>query len=196
MTPRFSPLRPALTAAMLLAGAAWAEAPAAPQPPEPETAPRNYVNLRVGVATTSRQPVLCLEVAPLEFLSLSASGAGSEYRPASATASVSHYLVWLKLDSWKQKVGWLQPRVGLGFAEVQVGPDQGGFQFSGVGPEGVETAGPELSASMRLLVPTLGGFELVGELSGTLAYFHHAPRLLHPRSRLEPGIGLTVGAGF
>ena len=35
---------------------------------------------------------------------------------ASDTASVSHYRVWLKLDSWKQKVGWLQPRIGSDIA--------------------------------------------------------------------------------
>jgi hypothetical protein len=196
MTPLSRHPRPALTATLLMAGAAWAEAPVATQATEPETAPRNYVNLRVGVATTSRLPVLGLEVAPLEFLSLEASGAGSEYRPASATASVSHYRVLLKLDSWKQKVGWLQPRVGFGFAEEQVGPDQGGFQFSGVGPDGVETAGPELSASLRWLVPIAGGFEAVGEVSATLAYFHYAPQLVHPQSKLEPGLGLTAGIGF
>jgi hypothetical protein len=179
-----------------VSGVARAEQlPASPNTSAPE-APRNYVNLRVGVATTTRQPVLCLDVAPLKRLSLEACGAGSEYRPASSTASVSHYRVWLNLDAWQQKVGWLQPRVGAGFAEVQVGPDQGGFQFSGVGPDGVETAGPELAASLRLLVPIVAGFEAVGELSGTLAYFHYAPQLVHPRKKLEPGIGLTVGIGF
>ena len=196
MTPLSRHLCLALTAAVLLTGAARAEAPAVPQAPEPEQAPRDYVNLRVGVATTTRLPVLCLELAPLEFLSLEACGAGSEYRSASSTASVSHYLVWLKLDSWKKKVGWLQPRLGAGIAEVQVGPDKGGFQFSGVGPDGVETAGPELGASLRLLVPVVAGLEGVGELRGTMAYFHHAPKLVHPRSRLEPGAALTVGVGF
>ncbi|HEX8704444.1 MAG TPA: hypothetical protein VF815_36770 [Myxococcaceae bacterium] len=191
-----SPLRPALAATVLLAGAAGAEAPAVPQDTAPEAAPRNYVNLRVGVASTTRQPVVCLELAPLELLSLEACGAGSEYRPASATASVSHYLVFLKLDSWKKQVGWLQGRLGAGIAEVQVGPDKGGFQFTGVGPDGVETAGPELAGSLRLLVPVVGGLEAVGEFRGTLAYFYHAPKLLHPRSKWEPGIALTVGVGF
>lgn len=128
--------------------------------------------------------------------SLEACGAGSEYRPASATASVSHYLVWLKVHSWKQEVGWLQTRVAAGFAEVQVGADKGGFQFTGVGPDGVETSGPELAASLRLLVPVVGGFEAVGEARATFAYFHHAPKLVHPRQRLEPGVTFSVGVGF
>lgn len=196
MPPLSRHLRTALTALLLMGGAARAQAPAVPQDTAPEAAPRNYVNLRAGVANLSRLPTLCLELSPVELLSLEACGPGSEFRSATPAPSLSHYRVWLKLASWKKQVGWLQPRVGLGFAEVQVGKDSGGFEFSGVGPMGVETAGPELAASLRLLVPTLGGFELVGELSGNLAYFHYGPKLLAPRSKLEPSIGLTLGVGF
>jgi hypothetical protein len=196
MTPRTRHLRSSLTALLLVGGAVQAEEPAAPQPTAQEPAPRNYVNLRAGVASLSRLPTMCLEVAPLEWLSLEACGPGSEYRAASKNPSLSHYRGWLRVDSWRLQVGWLQSRLGVGFAEVQVDKDSGGFQFSGVGPDGVETAGPEVGGSLRLLVPAFSGFELVGELNASLAYFHYGPELVRPRPVLEPSIGLTLGFGF
>ncbi len=60
----------------------------------------------------------------------------------------------------------------------------------------METASPELAASLRLLLPVVAGFELVGRLSNNLAYFHYGPQLIAPWSRLEPSIGLTLGLGF
>jgi hypothetical protein len=77
-----------------------------------------------------------------------------------------------------------------------VGEDASGFHFNGTGPTGVETAGPEVGASLRALLPVYSGVELVGELGLNMAYFRHAPELLRPQAEWQPGASLSVGLGF
>jgi hypothetical protein len=139
---------------------------------------------------------LCLELSPLEVLSVEGCGTGSGFLHQDPDPEIAHFRSWLRLTSWETGLGWLQPRLGAGFAELQVGEDSSGFHFSGVGPTGVETSGPEVSASLRLLLPVTASVELVGELGLNLAYFHFAPRLVRPQSPLQPGAHLSVGVGF
>lgn len=161
-----------------------------------ETAPRNYGNFRVGASLSARRPTLCLELSPLEMLSVEGCGTGSGFLHHDPEPEIAHFRAHLRLTSWKTDAGWFQPRLSAGFAELQVGEDVGGFHFNGTGPTGVETAGPEVGASLRALLPVYSGFELVGELGLNLAYFRHAPRLLRPQSTWQPGASLSFGVGF
>lgn len=180
----------------LAAAQARAAEPAAVAGERHERAPRSYANLRVGASSSSAHPELCLEVSPLELLGLEACGTGSGFLHNDPAPEIAHFRSKWKLTDWHTQIGWLQPRVGFGFAELQVGEDGAGFDFAGTGVTGVETAGPELGASVRALWPVWGGFELLGELNLSLGYFHHAPRLLLPQNRWQPSASFTLGFGF
>lgn len=162
-----------------------------------EAAPiRDYVNLRAGVSTGSSRLEMCLEISPLAALSVEACGTGSEFLAHARSPELAHYRAKYTLTQWKTEVGWLQPRVGLGFTELQVDEDDPGFQFFGVGPRGAETAGPEASLGIRGLYPLGSYFELVGELSFSMAWLKYAPQLATPQPRLQPAVSFTLGAGF
>lgn len=181
---------------LLGGGLARAEEPAATAESARDVAPRNYGNLRVGASTSSPRPTLCLELSPLAFLSVEACGNGSGFLHHEAVPELAHFRAHFMLTSWKTPLGWLQPRLSAGFAELQVGEDGSGFYFEDTGPSGVETAGPEVGASLRALWPVSAGFELVGELGLAAAYFHHAPRLLQPQNAFQPTASFTLGVGF
>lgn len=157
---------------------------------------RDFINLRLGASSGSQRIEMCLELSPLEAWSLEACGTGSEILHHENSPELAHFRAKYSLTNWKTEIGWLQPRVGLGFTELQIGQDDAGFQFRGVGPRGVETAGPEASLGMRGLYPVLGNFELVGELSVSMAWLRYAPLLAKPQAQFQPAVSLTVGAGF
>ncbi|MDY7233044.1 hypothetical protein [Hyalangium rubrum] len=180
---------------VVMAGLAGAE-PAGTVEAEQEAAPRNYGNLRIGASTSARRPSLCLELAPLDRISVEGCGTGSGFLHHDPEPEIAHFRAHFRLASWKTSVGWFQPRLSAGFAELQVGEDSGGFHFNGTGPTGVETAGPEVGASLRALLPVAAGVELVGELGMNMAYFRHAPELLRPQRVWHPGASLSVGVGF
>jgi hypothetical protein len=170
-------------------------------PPRPDEAeadhpPRNYVNLRVGGSSGSQGFVLCAEVAPLSMLSVEACGNGSGVLHNEFTPEIAHFRANLRITSLKMDMGWLEPRVSAGFAEMQVGADSAGFSFAGVGPTGSDTAGPELGASLRALFPVYGGVEIVGDFSVSAAYFHYADELARPQSSVQPSVALSLGVGF
>jgi hypothetical protein len=164
---------------------------------EAEAAPvRDYVNLRAGVSTGSKRLEMCLEVSPLAALSVEACGTGSEFLASARSPELAHYRAKYTLTQWLTDVGWIQPRVGLGFTELQVDEDDPGFQFFGVGPRGAETAGPEASLGLRGLYPLGSYFELVGELSFSMAWLKYAPQLATPQPRFQPAVSFTLGGGF
>ncbi len=157
---------------------------------------RTYVNFRVGAATTAARPELCLDLAPLDFLSIEACGTGSGFLHHDPAPETAHFRAHFRPHRWLTPIGQLEPLLGLGFAEIQVGEDAPGFQFRGVGPNGVETAGPEATLGLRLLYPVGGGFELVGNATLGLLYAPHAPELIAPQAPLQPFGSLTFGLGF
>lgn len=189
-------MRHATTLLVVLCAASAALAQPASVFKEGKPAPRNWANFRVGASSNNSRAELCLEVAPLELVSLEACGTGSGFLHHDPAPEIAHFRSRVKLTSWDTPVGSLQPRVGLGFAELQVGEDDGGFQFFGVGPRGVETAGPELGLGLRALTPIAAGFELVSEFTFSTAYFPHAPRLVRPQGVWQPTLSLSVGIGF
>lgn len=157
---------------------------------------RNYVNLRIGGSTQAARPELCLEVTPHALFAVEACGTGSGFLHHDPVPQISHFRGKLNVRGWQTSFGRLVASVNAGFAELQVGEDGEGFHFSGVGPSGVETAGPELGLSIKALMPVGAGLELVGELGMSASYFGYAPLLVRPQSRLQPAISLTFGFGF
>jgi hypothetical protein len=157
---------------------------------------RNYANLRVGATTAAQRPEICLEVSPLARLGLEACGTGSGFLHQDPAPEIAHFRTKVRLVDLASPIGVIQPQINAGFAELQVGEDGPGFAFAGVGASGNETAGPELGASVRTLFPVYAGFELIGELTLSAAYFAHAPKLSRPQNPIQPTASFTVGFGF
>ena len=162
----------------------------------PDGPARNYGNLRIGAATSSKRPEICLELTPIERLGIEACGTGSGFLHRDPEPEIAHFRGKFQLTSFKTDIGWIQPRLGFGFAEMQIGEDGPGFHFGGVGPLGTETAGPELGLSIRALWPVWSGFELIGELGVNAAWFPNAPKLNRPQSPFQPSANFTLGVGF
>ncbi|WP_148282408.1 hypothetical protein [Corallococcus coralloides] len=172
------------------------EAPVGVAVEQRDEPPRNYGNLRAGASTSGRRPSICLELSPLARLGVEACGTGSGFLHRDPEPEIAHFRANLTLTSFKTRLGWLQPRLSAGFAELQIGEDSSGFDFGGSGPTGVETAGPEVGASLRALLPISSGFEFVGELGFSAAYFNAAPQLIRPQARFQPSASFTLGVGF
>ncbi|CAM4007073.1 Outer membrane protein beta-barrel domain-containing protein [Corallococcus soli] len=178
------------------AGPAWSSESEVTARADEAASVRQYVNLRFGASSGSKRLEMCLEISPLEAFSLEGCGTGSEILHHENSPEMAHFRAKYTLTQWKTEVGWLQPRIGLGFAELQMGADDAGFQFGGVGPRGVETAGPEATLGLRGIYPLGSHFDLVGELSFSMAWLKHAPQLIIPQSAFQPALSFTLGAGF
>ena len=188
-------LAAALAVALLAFPVRAQEAVALHETPEPYA--RTYVNFRGGFATSSlRRPELCLDVAPLERLSIEACGTGSGFLHRDPDPEIAHFRAHWRVSSWQNAFGQLHARVSGGFAEVQLGEDDPGFQFTGVGPRGVETAGPELGLGLQAVKSIGAGFELIGNLQVGAVWTPFAGQLVTPMAEVQPFVSLTLGLGF
>jgi len=193
-------MRPVALLALLFPLSATAE-PAVTRRLEPE-APReevrNWGNLRVGGALGAGEgrPELCGEFAPLAFLAVEACGTGAGILHDDPIDQAMHVRAKLRLLRFAAGEILLEPLVGAGLIELQLGEDDPGFRFGDTGPRGVETAGVEVMGGLRALFSLGAGFELIGELSGGVGYTPHAPELIRPMTRTPVFGALTVGVGF
>ncbi len=159
-------------------------------------APRNYVNLRLGGSTSSTRPELCGEVAPHWRFSLEGCGSGREFLHNEPIPEIAHIRAKFTFTQLKTKVGWLEPRAAVGFAEFQLGVDDGGFDFLGVNRTATSTSGPEVGASLRWFVPLPAGIDFLMELNISTAFFPFAPKLVPTQNVVQPSAGLSAGVGF
>lgn len=203
-------MRTLALALLILPSVAWAEPdgsnPIAAEPivsteVEPVEEPaevRHWANLRIGgaVGAGTGRPEVCGEFAPLSFLSVEACGTGAGILHGEPVDEASHYRIKLALLRLRAGPFLLEPIVGAGLIELQLGEDDPGFVFGGVGPRGVETAGFEAMGALRGLLPIGSGFELVGEFSLGMGYTPHAPDLVRPQPMTPVFASLTVGTGF
>lgn len=167
----------------------------------PIEAPRTYVNFRVGAATSATRPQLCLGVSPLEMVALEGCGTGGGFLHNEPGTDITHFrgkvrLASLEVDTGEGTSAWVEPWVGGGFAELQVGADTPGFSFEGASPGRVSTAGPDVGASLRGTVPLPAGFEIVGEVGVGVAFFAYAPLLVVPQDPLQPQATINLGLGW
>lgn len=164
-------------------------------------APRTYVNVRVGAATSAARPHICLDVSPLEMVSLEGCGTGGGFLHSDAGTDITHFHGKVRVASVEVAVtddtsAWVEPWLGIGFAELEVGADTPGFSFDGPSPGRVSTAGPGVGASLRGTVPLPAGFEVVGEVGLDFAFFAFAPSLVVPQHPLQPQATFNIGLGW
>ena len=159
---------------------------------------RNFANLRGGMNTFNpvNRPEVCLDVAPTSVFSLESCGTGNGIWHNDPSPQLTHFRGKMRLGAYKAKPFLFQTYGHLGFAELQEGVDDPGFQFFSAGDRRVETAGPELGLSGRALYPISGAGELIAELSMSVAYLPHAGEMVTPRARTQPSLSLTLGVGF
>ncbi len=159
---------------------------------------RTYVNARVGFASSdaNHMPQVCVEVAPLAYLSVEACGTGAQVWHNRPLPEMSHYLLKGRVLSLPLPHFVLQAFVAAGFTELSVGADQAGFVFRGVSEGRASTAGGEIGASIRALYPMSKGFDLLADASFLLAYLPHAEELVSSRSRVQPSVSFSMGLGF
>ena len=193
-------MRYAALLALILPLAAGAE-PSVTKTFEPEESReevRNWGNLRIGGALGAGdgRPEICGEFAPLAMLSLEACGTGAGILHDEPVDQSMHVRAKLRLIRFTLGDLLLEPLVGAGMIELQLGEDDPGFRFGDAGPRGVETAGLEVMGGIRALFALGAGFELVGELSGGVGYTPHAPELIRPMPQVPAFGSLTVGIGF
>ncbi len=163
-----------------------------------EKPPRTYGNLRVGATAEGYggRAEICGEVSPIAPLSFEACGDGSQLMHTASAAAMMHVMAKLRLASWRMRAGWLEPRIGLGIAELEQGEDELGFNFRSAGLRGESTTGPEGTVALRALLPAWRQWEAVLELRASLAWLPHAPELARPMSRAQPSVGFSAGIGF
>lgn len=160
--------------------------------------PRNYFHMRVGGSSGNRtvRPEICAEVAPHERISVQACGTGTGIWHNDPAPQLAHFRVDAHLTAFRALGGVLKPLFGLGFAELQVGTDDPGFQFTSTGARKVETAGPEAAWSLRYVRPLDRHFELIADANIGAAWMAHARELAVPQSRFQPFLSISVGVGF
>lgn len=188
-----------LTPGAAAAGAEVKSAGTAPVPKARRNELRTYLNLRAGVsaqAAGTGRPNLCLETEPLERFSVEACGSGSGILHDDPAPELAHFRSFFRPVSWQRDEYVFSPRVGAGFAELQVGEDAPGFRFNGTEGAGVSTAGPEGLVSLQMRRPIGSGFEIVGDLQAGVAYLAHAPALRLPSTEVQPFAALTFGMGW
>lgn len=158
--------------------------------------PTNYVNLRLGGTTSSFRVELCGELAPHWRISVEGCGSGREFLHNEPNPEIAHFRAKFTFTRLQTTLGWLEPRAALGFAEYQLGLDDGGFDFLSVNRTRTSTSGPEAGAALRWLLPVIGGFELLVEMNVSLAFFAFAPQLETPQAVVQPSASLSAGVGF
>jgi hypothetical protein len=157
---------------------------------------KNYINFRGGAASSSRRPEICVEGGPGSWITLEACGTGSGFLHHDPTPEIGHFRTNIPIYQHRISSFDFRPRVGLGFAEIQIGEDDPGFRFGDVGPRRIETAGPEISGSLETFYPVAAGVEFVGTLNLGLIWAPHASDLATPLPAWLPTVSFTVGIGF
>jgi hypothetical protein len=163
----------------------------------PEEGERFYGSFRAGLPSDpNTPPVLCAELAPVSWLSVEGCGNGSGFLHEQPIPELAHFRAKLRLYQVQRGAARIEPLLGIGYAELQLGADDAGFDFGAVNENQLSTAGPELSAGLRLRYLVGKRLEAVGELSAQGAYLLHAPELAQPQSAFQPSFGVTFGIGF
>lgn len=161
-----------------------------------ETA-RTYIQLRGGAATSNEagMPEVCMEGSPLKWLTLETCGTGAGIWRDDGGRQMMH--LRLELQPYRFVVGGvaLDPQIGVGFSEMQIGADEPGFRFDSANGK-MDTSGPEMSLSLQAKVPLQLDLEFVGELTTGMAYFANADELAAPQNELQPFAGVSLGLGF
>ncbi|MCO4761524.1 MAG: hypothetical protein KC502_08480 [Myxococcales bacterium] len=160
---------------------------------------RTWFNMRAGAATSSTngRPTICVELSPLERVSIESCGTGSGILHSDPGAEIAHFRLNVSAMSWRFGDQLLKLRVGLGMAELQLAPDEPGFDFGDPDVEdAIETAGPEAAVGVQWTRPIGLGFEFVGDLKAGAAWLPGARKLITPMAALQPFSSISLGVGW
>jgi hypothetical protein len=158
---------------------------------------RTYIDLRGGMATTNPAGVVdvCMEGTPLKFLTLETCGTGAGLWRGNQGTQMAHLRTELQPYRFTFQGVAFDPQIGIGIAELQIGPDDPGLRF-GSAKGKFDTTGPESTLSLQAKVPFRYDLELVAELNTGLVYLPHAPELARPQSTILPFAAFSLGMGF
>ena len=158
---------------------------------------KNHLNMRMGLstATSNGHPTICLEGVPLEKISFETCGTGYGFLHRESGTDFVHFRGKWSLFQRNEAHSLLQGQLGLGFAEIQIGDDELGFQFTNTGG-GVETSGPEISASIQWTRILSANTELVFDINIGSAFFYYGPELIIPQQQVFPFMEMSVGWGW
>jgi hypothetical protein len=127
-------------------------------------------------------------------LSVEGCGNGSGILHNSDGGELAHFRA--KWALWNARVprGNIIVQGGLGFAELQVGKDEPGFEFGD--PSGESAAGAEGAVSVQYLAPFGRGFEFIASSAVGMAYIRGANALPAAPSRAQPFASFELGIGW
>lgn len=157
----------------------------------------NWFNLRAGLSSADQndRPVICLEVAVHWGLSVEGCGTGAGILHHDDGGELAHFRAKYSLIERKTLAGKLRGQVGAGFAELQLGDDEPGFNFGD--PDGSDSAaGPEGALALQLLTHIGRGFELVTSASAGVAVIPGADRLSAPQPETQLFASFEIGIGW
>lgn len=170
-----------------------------PHAPGGAPAADNRINLRLGGATTddTGRPTICLDVRVWSGLDIESCGTGSEIIHNEPGREMAHFrATWTFLERATDR-GTGKLRAGGGFAELQVGVDNLGFDFGDPDPTTRgSVAGPEAVVQGQWLVPLGVGVEAVISATAGVAAFAEADKLVTPQRAVQPFVSFEVGVGW
>jgi hypothetical protein len=184
---------------LLAGGRARAEESAEPGGGSPASAPiENRLSLRLGGASTDTvgRPTICADVRVVSAFSLEACGTGAQLLHNEAGREMAHFRANYSFLEGAMPRGRGRLRGGLGFAELQVGEDEAGFDFDGPSGKRGSVAGPEASVSAQWLLPLAGDFEMIANATAGAAVFSNADELIEPQGAVQGFVSFELGIGW
>ena len=163
-------------------------------------------NLRAGVSLASVTPSPSLSQAPsLQIcgelrlwskLSVEGCGNGLGVFQNTTLSDIAHFRA--KWSLWQKSAGSavFASGIGVGFTELQRGPDKPGFLFGSAAEDQTEAAGPELSASFSSRQQISKDVYMLIDLSAGLSHIPGAPIVMGSESPTMLFTAATVGIGF
>jgi hypothetical protein len=160
---------------------------------------QNRINFRLGGASSDNtgRPTFCLDVRIVAGLGVESCGTGQALIHNEPGREMAHFRATWTLLSKHTDRGTGKLRAGAGFAELQVGVDQVGFQFgSPDAPERGSVSGPEAVVQGQWLVPLGRGVEAIASFTAGAAAFARADELVIPQRAVQPFVAVEIGLGW
>ncbi len=189
-TPRLTAVRVAAASIVCFAASVASAEPA------PADEARSHFNLRVGASanTNYERASICIEVTIWRKLSAEGCGNGSGILHQSDAGELAHFRAkWALWNATVQR-GTLVAAAGMGFAELQVGRDDPGFEFGD--PTGQSAAGAEGALTLQYLAPVGRGFEFIASSAIGMAHIRGANALPTSPSKNQPFASFELGIGW
>lgn len=158
----------------------------------------NRLSLRLGGATTDTvgRPTICADVRVVATWSIEACGTGAQLLHDEPGREMAHFRANYGFLEGALPRGRGRLRAGLGFAEMQVGEDDAGFDFDGPSGKLGSVSGPEASLSAQWVLPVAGDFEMIANATAGAAVFRNADKLIEPQGAVQGFVSFELGIGW